>query len=78
VVLANLIFTPVSKKLKVMSDAEALQKELYMEGLLSIQDGENPRIIKDKLTAFISRRDIKKAETMQTNPEVKEIVADGR
>ena len=38
VVLANLIFTPISKKLKVQSDQEALQKELYMEGLLSIQD----------------------------------------
>ena len=79
VILANLVFTPISKKLKVMSDAEALQKELYMEGLLSIQDGENPRIIKDKLTAFISRQDVKKAEeSMQPNPEVKEIVQDGK
>jgi chemotaxis protein MotA len=77
VVLANLVFTPISKKLKVQSDNEALQKELYMEGLLSIQDGENPRIIKDKLTAFISRRDIKKTES-QPNPEVKEITQDGR
>ncbi len=77
VVLANLVFTPVSKKLKVQSDNEALQKELYMEGLLSIQDGENPRIIKDKLTAFISRRDIKQTES-QPNPEVKEIMQDGR
>ncbi len=72
VVLANLVFTPISKKLKVQSDQEALQKELYMEGLLSIQDGENPRIIKDKLQAFISRRDIKNVD-MQPNPEVKEI-----
>jgi len=74
------VFTPISKKLKVMSDAEALQKELYMEGLLSIQDGENPRIIKDKLSAFISRRDIRRAEEsmQQPNPEVKEIAQDGR
>jgi chemotaxis protein MotA len=79
VIFANLIFTPISKKLKVMSDAEALQKELYMEGLLSIQDGENPRIIKDKLTAFISRQDVKKAEdSTQPNPEVKEIAQVGK
>jgi chemotaxis protein MotA len=79
VIFANLVFTPISKKLKVMSDAEALQKELYMEGLLSIQDGENPRIIKDKLTAFISRQDVKKAEdSTQPNPEVKEIAQDGK
>jgi len=80
VILANLVFTPISKKLKAMSDAEALQKELYMEGLLSIQDGENPRIIRDKLSAFISRRDIRRAEEsmQQPNPEVKEIAQDGR
>lgn len=73
VVLANLVFTPIAKKLKVQSDAESLQKELYMEGLLSIQDGENPRIIKDKLTSFISRRDQKKEAASQPNPEVREI-----
>lgn len=62
IVLANLVFTPIAKKLKAQSDAENLQKELYMEGLLSIQDGENPRIIKDKLTSFLSRREIRKEE----------------
>ena len=72
VVLANLVFTPIAKKLKVQSDMEGLQKELYLEGLLSIQDGENPRIIKDKLTAFIARRDLRKSQEDTTNPEVKE------
>lgn len=56
--LANLVFNPVAKKLKTQSDSETLQKELLMEGLLSIQDGENPRIIKDKLTSFLSRSDV--------------------
>ena len=54
VVLANLVFIPIAKKLKAQTDSESLQKELYMEGLLSIQDGENPRIIKDKLTSRIT------------------------
>lgn len=62
VILANLIFTPLSKKLKMRSSLEFLQKELMLEGLLSIQDGENPRIIKDKLTAFISRGEVARAE----------------
>ena len=70
VVLANLVFTPIAKKLKAQSEAENLQKELYMEGLLSIQDGENPRIIKDKLSSFIARRDIKEEEA---GNEVREI-----
>lgn len=71
VVLANLIFTPIAKKLKAQSDAENLQKELYMEGLLSIQDGENPRIIKDKLTSFLSRKEIRKEA--EEKAEVQEI-----
>lgn len=73
VVLANLVFTPIAKKLKAQSDSEALQKELYMEGLLSIQDGENPRIIKDKLTSFIARRELRTDDEDKTNPEVKEL-----
>lgn len=70
-VLANLVFKPIAKKLKSQSDDESLQKELFMEGLLSIQDGENPRIIKDKLTSFIARRDIRKEE--EAHGEVREI-----
>ena len=75
VVLANLVFTPISKKLKAQSDLESLQKELYIEGLLSIQEGENPRIIRDKLSAFLARRELHagKPKETETNPEVKEI-----
>jgi chemotaxis protein MotA len=54
VVLANLVFTPLAKKLKFQGDEECLRKELLLEGMLSIQDGENPRIIREKLNAFLS------------------------
>lgn len=54
VLLANLFFTPISKKLKILSSYEQAQNELMLEGILSIQDGENPRLIRDKLDAFIS------------------------
>jgi len=75
VVLANLLFKPISKKLKFMTAAETQEKELLLEGLLSIQDGENPRIIKDKLYSFISRREIKKVEEGKESlkPETEEI-----
>lgn len=76
VVMANLIFIPISKKLKAQSEDETLQKELYIEGLLSIQNGENPRIIRDKLTSFIARKELRVSEKdkeRETNPEVKEI-----
>ncbi|KXZ39774.1 chemotaxis protein MotA [Alkalithermobacter thermoalcaliphilus JW-YL-7 = DSM 7308] len=52
--LANLIFLPIANKLKVKSRDELLEKEIIVEGLLSIQAGENPRIIEEKLKAFLS------------------------
>lgn len=51
---ANLIWIPIGEKLKTKSDEEALVKQVMIEGLLSIQAGENPRIIEEKLKAFLS------------------------
>lgn len=52
--LANWICIPVSTKLKANDAAEIMMKEIVVEGLLSIQAGENPRIIEEKLKSFIS------------------------
>lgn len=52
-VLANVVFLPLAQKLKIRSGSETLVKELMVEGLLSIQAGENPRIIEEKLKTFI-------------------------
>ncbi|QUH26285.1 flagellar motor protein [Serpentinicella alkaliphila] len=51
--LANLIFLPIANKLKLRSKEEIMRKEIMVEGLLSIQAGENPRIIEEKLKAFL-------------------------
>ncbi len=56
VILANLVFTPLSKQLSAKSEEEQLRKSIIIEGILSIQDGEKPRVIKDKLSAFLSRQ----------------------
>lgn len=53
-VLANFIADPIANKLKSRSAEEVLLKEVTIEGLLSIQAGENPRIIEEKLKAFLS------------------------
>ncbi|MBS4536045.1 flagellar motor protein [Clostridium sp. D2Q-14] len=53
-VLANLVFQPIANKLKGRSKVELVIKEMIVEGLLSIQSGENPRIIEEKLNTFIS------------------------
>lgn len=53
-VIANLIAMPISNKLKIKSNDEILIKQVMIEGLLSIQAGENPRVIEEKLKAFLS------------------------
>lgn len=58
--LANWIATPVANKLSVNNDIEIMLKEVMIEGLLSIQAGENPRVIEEKLKSFLSpkQRDV--------------------
>lgn len=53
VFFANIVYLPIASKLKYKGAKEALEKELIMEGVLSIQAGENPAIIREKLSAFI-------------------------
>ncbi len=55
--LANWICTPVASKLKSNNDNEIMIKEIMVEGLLSIQAGENPRVIEEKLKSFLAPKD---------------------
>ncbi len=52
--IANWLCSPTSAKLKVNNDLEVTQKTIAIEGLLSIQAGENPRVIEEKLKSFLS------------------------
>ncbi|MBE5965685.1 MAG: motility protein A [Lachnospiraceae bacterium] len=52
--LANWICIPISTKLKANNAQEIKIKEVMVEGLLSIQAGENPRVIEEKLKSFLS------------------------
>ena len=56
-ILANWICAPVANKLKADNAAEVMQKEVMIEGLLSIQAGENPRVIEEKLKSFLAPKD---------------------
>ncbi len=53
-VLANFILFPMASKLRLRSDEEILLRELILEGILSIQAGDNPRILEERLKAFLS------------------------
>jgi chemotaxis protein MotA len=52
--LSNIVFLPSAGKLKVRTAMELLQKEIIIEGILSIQSGDNPRVVEQKLKAFVS------------------------
>lgn len=52
--IANWICTPIANKLKTNNEKEVMMKEVTIEGLLSIQAGENPRVIEEKLKSFLS------------------------
>jgi len=52
--IANWLTAPTAAKLKVNNDLEMMMKEITVEGLLSIQAGENPRVIEEKLKSFLA------------------------
>lgn len=53
---ANLIFIPIATRIKAKAASERMVNDLIIEGLLSIQAGENPRIIKEKLNLTLIER----------------------
>ena len=52
--VANWIAIPTSTKLKSINAKEVIAKEVIIEGVLSIQAGENPRVIEEKLKSFLA------------------------
>ena len=53
-VMANLVLLPIAGKLKNRTERESLIKEITIEGIMSIQAGDNPRVVEEKLKAFLS------------------------
>lgn len=51
---ANVLFLPLAGKLKNRSANEILVYEVTLEGILSVQSGDNPRIVEEKLKAFLA------------------------
>jgi chemotaxis protein MotA len=52
-IIANFFALPLAGKLKVRSKEEVLTKEIMLAGIMSIQSGDNPRIVEKKLNAFL-------------------------
>ncbi|MGG2197754.1 MULTISPECIES: flagellar motor protein [Paenibacillus] len=56
---ANLILLPIASKIKVRSADQVAEMELMLEGILALQAGENPQLIKKKLSSFLLQDHIK-------------------
>ena len=56
--LANLVFLPAAGKLRIRHQEEQLIKVMMLEGVISILEGMNPRMIEIKLRTFLSEGDI--------------------
>lgn len=50
---ANVVFYPISNRLKRVSELEVHHKEMMLEGILAIQAGANPRVVEQKLLSFL-------------------------
>jgi len=54
---ANLVFLPIGTKLKVRTTEEIIAYDMIIEGILSIQAGDNPRMVEQKMKAFLPPKD---------------------
>ncbi|MBW6408552.1 motility protein A [Clostridium weizhouense] len=71
--IANIFASPIAQNLNNKSQKEVAIKEMMLEGILSIQSGVNPRIVEDKLIAYLSPQD--RTIYAQNNSENNEGVA---
>lgn len=55
-ILANLIFMPIAKKLRIRNAEEVLYKQVIIEGVIGIQSGENPKNLKEKLVSLLHQK----------------------
>jgi chemotaxis protein MotA len=57
VATANVIYLPIANRLKQLSADEMQLREMILEGILAIQAGDNPRVIEEKLLAYVPPKD---------------------
>jgi chemotaxis protein MotA len=55
-VLAHMIFGPIASNLRTRDSEEVLCKQIIVEGIMSIQSGENPKFLREKLVTYLSQK----------------------
>ena len=56
-ILAHMIFGPIANNLRQRDSEEVLCKQIIVEGIMSIQSGENPKALREKLLTYVSQKD---------------------
>ncbi|GEL08061.1 flagellar motor protein MotP [Salisediminibacterium halotolerans] len=51
--MANLVFLPMANKLALSTEEEIFVKQVIVEGVIGVQSGQNPKILEEKLSAFL-------------------------
>ncbi|MNI01897.1 Chemotaxis protein PomA [compost metagenome] len=60
VMSANVVYLPIANKIKIRGKERIAEMELMLEGILALQAGENPQLIKKKLASFLHEKKSKK------------------
>lgn len=67
--VAYVVFGPMSKKLKIMDAAETFRKEIILEGLIAIHEGQHPRVIKSRLETCLTYKQLHKMNNAAMQPQ---------
>lgn len=59
---ANILFLPAAGKLKVKHREAVLLKEMMLQGAIAIQEGQNPKLIEEKLSVFVAEKKAAKGD----------------
>jgi chemotaxis protein MotA len=65
IAFANLIFLPAANKLKAILKGEVAVKALIMDGVIALQAGDNPRLVREKLIAYIDEKTRDKVKSLE-------------
>lgn len=58
-VLANLFFIPLAGKIENRTEYELYIRQIMIEGILGVQSGQNPKLLREKLEVFIDKKEVK-------------------
>lgn len=67
--LANLVFLPLASKLAQKTEREVFVKQVMIEGIIGVQSGQNPKLLEEKLIAFLSSEERREKELLEMERE---------